>query len=59
MSIKKALFFALSIYFGGQAINLSPQKFHEWVMDMHKAQIKLLKIDWGLRSKRPIKKSPE
>ena len=47
MSFKKALYFALAIFFGGKVLTYSPQGFHEWVLIMHQAQIKLIKIDWG------------
>lgn len=49
MSIKKALYFALAIFFGGKVLTYSPQELHEWVLKMHRAQIELLKIDWGGR----------
>ncbi len=48
MSIKSALFYSLSCVFGGAVvIPDSREKLHQWILEMHKAQIELLKIDWG------------
>ena len=48
MSIKSAILFSLSCVFGGSVVvPASREKLHQWILEMHRAQIELLKIDWG------------
>lgn len=48
MSTKSALYIAFSCLFGGSVIvPASREKMHQWIIEMHLAQIELLNIDWG------------
>ncbi len=48
MKIRSALLFSLSCVFGGSVVvPASREKLHQWVLEMHRAQIELLKIEWG------------
>ena len=37
----------LSGVIGGFEIRSTPEELRKWILEMHKAQIKLLKMDWG------------
>ena len=45
----KILITALGLagFVGGSASIEFPKNMHRWVLEMHRAQIELLKIDWG------------
>ncbi len=59
MSIKSVLFVAFSCVFGGTvAVPKSREKLHEWVLKMHRAQIELLKIEWGKPGFAPRRSEP-
>ena len=44
---KMTLLLALVGVFGGAQTDFTRASFRDWLTSMHKAQVKLLRIDWG------------